>query len=118
DWSSDVCSSDLPEGRRQLHQAGCRRGDAGGCTVEAEFGGQRGNRVGRGHSEASAARNTRTRPPSPGSGKTRPRHRRSRGRTCCVTDRKSTRLNSSHVKLSYGVFCLKKKRRCEPGSEP
>src|SRR3989442_11043970 len=24
-------------------------------------------------------------------------------------DRKSTRLNSSHVRLSYGVFCLKKK---------
>src|SRR5436309_6560142 len=24
-------------------------------------------------------------------------------------DRKSTRLNSSHVKISYGVFCLKKK---------
>src|SRR5690606_41320504 len=27
------------------------------------------------------------------------------------TDRKSTRLNSSHVKSSYAVFCLKKKRR-------
>src|SRR5690606_29320252 len=26
-------------------------------------------------------------------------------------DRKSTRLNSSHVKISYAVFCLKKKRR-------
>src|SRR5690606_41345372 len=26
-----------------------------------------------------------------------------------VTDRKSTRLNSSHVKISYAVFCLKKK---------
>src|SRR5690606_41942538 len=25
-------------------------------------------------------------------------------------DRKSTRLNSSHVKSSYAVFCLKKKR--------
>src|SRR5690606_40968888 len=25
------------------------------------------------------------------------------------TDRKSTRLNSSHVKISYAVFCLKKK---------
>src|SRR5690606_40196159 len=25
-------------------------------------------------------------------------------------DRKSTRLNSSHVKTSYAVFCLKKKR--------
>src|SRR5690606_40823618 len=28
-------------------------------------------------------------------------------------DRKSTRLNSSHVKISYAVFCLKKKRNPE-----
>src|SRR5207249_9621424 len=27
-----------------------------------------------------------------------------------VGDRKSTRLNSSHVSISYAVFCLKKKR--------
>src|SRR5690606_42121052 len=27
-------------------------------------------------------------------------------------DRKSTRLNSSHVKISYAVFCLKKKITC------
>src|SRR5690606_41817986 len=27
-----------------------------------------------------------------------------------IKDRKSTRLNSSHVKTSYAVFCLKKKR--------
>src|SRR5690606_40057378 len=27
----------------------------------------------------------------------------------CCGDRKSTRLNSSHVKISYAVFCLKKK---------
>src|SRR5699024_12074142 len=26
-----------------------------------------------------------------------------------LTDRKSTRLNSSHVSISYAVFCLKKK---------
>src|SRR5436309_5116666 len=36
--------------------------------------------------------------------------------TYCVTslgstDRKSTRLNSSHVKISYAVFCLKKKKK-------
>src|SRR5690606_4515370 len=28
-----------------------------------------------------------------------------------LTDRKSTRLNSSHVKISYAVFCLKKKKK-------
>src|SRR5690625_5120036 len=27
-------------------------------------------------------------------------------------DRKSTRLNSSHVAISYAVFCLKKKKQC------
>src|SRR5690606_39400349 len=27
-----------------------------------------------------------------------------------LKDRKSTRLNSSHVKISYAVFCLKKKK--------
>src|SRR5690606_40733036 len=27
-----------------------------------------------------------------------------------IIDRKSTRLNSSHVKISYAVFCLKKKK--------
>src|SRR5690606_41916904 len=29
-------------------------------------------------------------------------------------DRKSTRLNSSHVKISYAVFCLKKKTTSAP----
>src|SRR5690606_40079315 len=28
-----------------------------------------------------------------------------------LEDRKSTRLNSSHVKISYAVFCLKKKTK-------
>src|SRR5690606_41177196 len=28
-----------------------------------------------------------------------------------IVDRKSTRLNSSHVKISYAVFCLKKKKK-------
>src|SRR5438067_10292249 len=34
--------------------------------------------------------------------------RRRRGRS---RDRKSTRLNSSHVSISYAVFCLKKKKK-------
>src|SRR5690625_6682919 len=29
----------------------------------------------------------------------------------CGGDRKSTRLNSSHVAISYAVFCLKKKKK-------
>src|SRR2546426_6501546 len=31
-----------------------------------------------------------------------------------VTDRKSTRLNSSHLVISYAVFCLKKKKKSHP----
>src|SRR5690349_23269693 len=41
----------------------------------------------------------------PGLGE-RPLVARQRGRR----DRKSTRLNSSHVEISYAVFCLKKKK--------
>src|SRR5204863_9672734 len=36
-----------------------------------------------------------------------------RARDCLqneIRDRKSTRLNSSHVEISYAVFCLKKKK--------
>src|SRR5690349_22074965 len=32
-------------------------------------------------------------------------------------DRKSTRLNSSHVEISYAVFCLKKKKKRHTGCE-
>src|SRR5438045_4793474 len=31
-----------------------------------------------------------------------------------ITDRKSTRLNSSHLGISYAVFCLKKKKQSQP----
>src|SRR5204862_5817791 len=33
-------------------------------------------------------------------------------------DRKSTRLNSSHVEISYAVFCLKKKKEKKRGTNP
>src|SRR2546421_5977813 len=33
-----------------------------------------------------------------------------------LTDRKSTRLNSSHDQISYAVFCLKKKKQSKSGS--
>src|SRR5690554_7370936 len=32
-----------------------------------------------------------------------------------MADRKSTRLNSSHVRISYAVFCLKKKKKKKHG---
>src|SRR5256885_9829898 len=34
-----------------------------------------------------------------------------RGQAALGEDRKSTRLNSSHLVISYAVFCLKKKNR-------
>src|SRR5207249_6854961 len=37
------------------------------------------------------------------------RRRKKKGKSS-GTDRKSTRLNSSHVSISYAVFCLKKKK--------
>src|ERR1022692_2863439 len=33
---------------------------------------------------------------------------------CSSRDRKSTRLNSSHLVISYAVFCLKKKKKDQP----
>src|SRR5690242_21304750 len=41
-----------------------------------------------------------------------PRRRRRAGRRRTAEgDRKSTRLNSSHMSISYAVFCLKKKKK-------
>src|SRR5438045_4986310 len=52
-----------------------------------------------------ALRHPRRRPRPPVSS-SRERNRPVRGR-----DRKSTRLNSSHLGISYAVFCLKKKKK-------
>src|SRR5215813_15141839 len=50
----------------------------------------------------------RQRPSSPGPGEVK----RSRLPSLQLgRDRKSTRLNSSHVRISYAVFCLKKKKK-------
>src|SRR5690349_22786000 len=38
-------------------------------------------------------------------------HERAERHARAVEDRKSTRLNSSHVEISYAVFCLKKKKK-------
>src|SRR5256886_11929534 len=37
---------------------------------------------------------------------------------CNITDRKSTRLNSSHSQISYAVFCLKKKKKKKESTRP
>src|SRR5258705_6246759 len=38
------------------------------------------------------------------------------GQSVVAIDRKSTRLNSSHLGISYAVFCLKKKKKYIPMS--
>src|SRR5688500_19818915 len=50
---------------------------------------------------AASRRRRRAQPPVRGASQVRLRAR----------DRKSTRLNSSHLVISYAVFCLKKKKR-------
>src|SRR5690242_21286882 len=43
------------------------------------------------------------------------RELKARGYRQAIVDRKSTRLNSSHMSTSYAVFCLKKKSNLCPG---
>src|SRR5256885_12760711 len=40
-----------------------------------------------------------------------PQGNRAARRAAKISDRKSTRLNSSHLVISYAVFCLKKKKK-------
>src|SRR5690349_23906947 len=69
-----------------------------------------------GHGDLGLARHPAAVPPG-GAGRTGPapgraRHAaRLRARADDGRDRKSTRLNSSHVEISYAVFCLKKKKK-------
>src|SRR5690606_40598301 len=56
-------------------------------------------------------RHAATQPPRHAAGGFRRWARRALGPApATLGDRKSTRLNSSHVKISYAVFCLKKKK--------
>src|SRR5258705_4891084 len=53
-------------------------------------------------------------PASPAVGRVFAARNNPHGRADCFalrTDRKSTRLNSSHLGISYAVFCLKKKKK-------
>src|SRR5256885_4248396 len=90
DWSSDVCSSDLKQ-RAALGQDG--RIDLGGAlrhqaqehaVLAAFLGDARQRALGRPEAGVLVGRRV---------------------------DRKSTRLNSSHLVISYAVFCLKKKKK-------
>src|SRR5207253_8566713 len=48
----------------------------------------------------------------------RDRRKRARQPQFATRDRKSTRLNSSHVAISYAVLCLKKKKKKKTYTEP
>src|SRR5215208_8021869 len=56
-------------------------------------------------------------PISPGRPVRRPCVAAMNAAACSWRDRKSTRLNSSHVAISYAVFCLKKKNNPEPNKQ-
>src|SRR2546426_2007832 len=92
DWSSDVCSSDLARPMSLVRSADLH-------AVPHHRGGRRGP-VDRRHAglrtDGPLRRGRRA-------GHHPPRHRHQ--------DRKSTRLNSSHLVISYAVFCLKKKKK-------
>src|SRR5207249_6806179 len=66
-----------------------------------------GRSLGLRHLSPAAPAYPRRRPPSPAA---RRRRHAPRGSVRGERDRKSTRLNSSHVSISYAVFCLKKKK--------
>src|SRR2546426_6785657 len=92
DWSSDVCSSDLdPVVHGEVADHGVlpgrlAPGGAAGILLRQHLRREVTAQVGDG--SAQPARGGARPPP----------------------DRKSTRLNSSHLVISYAVFCLKKKK--------
>src|SRR5699024_11642604 len=104
DWSSDVCSSDLHRPVRTPRPAPGRP-----------------PRLGHAHLQLRPHRGTqlphRQRPVLAG-GIPHRRSARGRGRLDDLPrDRKSTRLNSSHVSISYAVFCLKKKTHVQTNKQ-
>src|SRR5690554_7087541 len=89
DWSSDVCSSDLLRDREKPSRV---RTYVRVSQVPVTFSTVPGQRLG-GHQKYGRCAGRRGR------------------RGVSGQDRKSTRLNSSHVRISYAVFCLKKKKK-------
>src|SRR5690606_41668152 len=72
------------------------------CLRPADAGGDHGGRDGQVPPSVGAH--------VPDAGRGRAGRPAARGPADAGIDRKSTRLNSSHVKISYAVFCLKKKK--------
>src|SRR5256885_7284008 len=99
DWSSDVCSSDLIKGWGFTPELAMLAGTAGGALLGLIFGWLAIRRQGIYFSMITLALAQMLffvclQAPFTGG----------------EEDRKSTRLNSSHLVISYAVFCLKKKK--------
>src|SRR5262245_63582784 len=87
DWSSDVCSSDLwPSESMQFSRPMTLTAVSLPCSQR-----QSASVLSRVSRRASSSRRWQKR--------------------CSESDRKSTRLNSSHLGISYAVFCLKKNKK-------
>src|SRR5690606_40426467 len=93
-----------PPDHRDLHSFPTRRSSDLGGTRRPPSAGSGGRSGGPRHGAGSA----RPAPSAPGHA----------GERQVGPDRKSTRLNSSHVKISYAVFCLKKKKQTKIRTQP
>src|SRR5690242_20959158 len=90
DWSSDVCSSDLALSRQKP------------AAAQKDIS----------HAKCLARKGVKLAVVAPPNWPPMRPFRRFRFWTHeCSLDRKSTRLNSSHMSISYAVFCLKKKKK-------
>src|SRR5690606_40947314 len=94
DWSSDVCSSDLDD-KPEV----CEGFDLMWRYIELVSGGTRIS------DKAQLIERLQEKGLNPDSFRA---HLQAYDYGMPPQDRKSTRLNSSHVKISYAVFCLKK----------
>src|SRR5690606_41711293 len=97
-WFS--CLFSRPGAHRDLHSFPTRRSSDLAATATPP---RRPSALSGGCTTRRARRRTGSSPSSDTATCTRP--------AAPETDRKSTRLNSSHVKISYAVFCLKKKKK-------
>src|SRR5207249_9606818 len=94
DWSSDVCSSDLTVAQTLLPERWVIVDDGSGDETSEIVGRYMEN-----HPWIELVRRPQR------------QDRSFASKVDAFKDRKSTRLNSSHVSISYAVFCLKKKKK-------
>src|SRR6266498_5654190 len=104
DWSSDVCSSDLRTGLAHSPATSRRMKIASDSSQSRWLREGSASRSARDFSRIALMTSARGRGPGG-------RREKDAARIRAPRDRKSTRLNSSHVRISYAVFCLKKKKK-------